>query len=224
VSLTVDIVSCFVLVISCYFRLCFLFACPVPSLQLTISLTDSCSSSIAAALGAYLTRSVSEEVGEIVHDHVLGALTQLIPPDLSTRLAVSVAHVLPEQIIKDVTMSLTHTLVGSLTRAMSNFNHMQKMCRMCALYKYRCSDCKYVKDVALKTTHYSGQYSHYYGSYYADYYSPIPRGLKINEEMKSILTDGPAEGTRGAGEPIFGGGDGGGGGGGEGGGEEAPAE
>jgi hypothetical protein len=184
---------------------------------LTTSITDSCSSSIAAALGAYLTRSVSEDVGEIVNQHLLGALTQMIPPDLSQRLTISVTKKLPQQIIKDVSMSLTQTLVGSLTRGMSNFNHMQKMCRSCALFKTRCSDCKYVKDVAVSMTHYSGQYSHYYAGYYSEFYAPPASQLDIKGMADKLIPDGPAEGTRGVGEDLFG--EGGGGGGEEGGGE-----
>jgi len=157
--------------------------------MLTASLTESVSSSISLTLGDYLSNIVPRGIGPIIRDHVIGALTQIIPPDLSTRLATSVTKTLPKHIISDVSQSLTHTLVGSLSRGLSSFNHMQKLCRTCALYNERCSDCDYVRKVAHESNFYAAYYSQYYGKYYADYYAPIADQLPIDSLTPTIIQE-----------------------------------
>lgn len=108
-------------------------------------------------------------------------------------LALKVSAKLPEMIIADVTHSLTHTLVGSLSRAMSNFNHMQAMCRRCAIDKTRCSDCAYVQYMAKRLTGAAAHYSHYYSKYYSKYYAPIATKMKV-PEMKKLFEEPPEGG------------------------------
>jgi hypothetical protein len=146
-------------------------------------MTERLATEIANAVSPPVSDKVSKAINPQMKDTLMNVLEQTLPVRLEESLPYSISKLMVVDLIDKLTKSVTHSLVPSLTRAVSTTYQFSYFCFLCTKYKMHCMDCEHLQISQYQVQYYGVYFSSYYATYYGDYYKDAMRQVTEDDKL-----------------------------------------
>ena len=152
---------------------------------ITASLTRSVSHSIVQDLGPHIAQDLVKTLRDGVYDMVAPFLKQAIPEKVNNVVPYLLGRSLPIYLSEQLTRTITHSLVPTLTLALTQSDDQHVWCTACLEKGAYCNYCHSSPQGMYYNTYYSAYYSDYYSDFYTKYYTDALEKIDKHQHQAS---------------------------------------
>ncbi len=133
--------------------------------------TTDVTTALVDELPSYIGDGVVDDAEPPLHESIQDILEESIPDGFTGTVAPLTVRALKLSLIHLLTLSVTHAVVPTVSKAMTHNKDQDYWCHQCYYNHKDCKKCHYSPESSYYNNYYSAYYSDYYAKFYADYYS-----------------------------------------------------